>query len=108
MNFYYECERLLQNTSRCLSKRIAEEEESKKRKKELEQLEENKNKWYENLIGKYFILKFNFEVTGFVYIDKSLFEQNSRRYTLYEKYKSRDKISVSIEKHRLCGLIILI
>ena len=29
----------------------AEEEESKKRKKELEQLEENKNKWYENLIG---------------------------------------------------------
>lgn len=82
----------------------AEEEESKKRKKELEQLEENKNKWYENLIGKYFILKFNFEVTGFVYIDKSLFEQNSRNfdsgYTLYEKYKSRDKISVSIEKHR--------
>lgn len=82
----------------------AEEEESKKRKKELEQLEENKNKWYENLIGKYFILKFNSEVTGFVYIDKSLFEQNSRNfdsgYTLYGKCKSRDKISVSIEKHR--------
>lgn len=38
----------------------AEEEESKKRKKELEQLEENKNKWYENLIGEIFYSEIQF------------------------------------------------
>lgn len=74
----------------------------KKRKqeadKEAHDLYENKRRWYEALVGRYFMINFNGASFTCFYVDKEFSSNICTDYVVYDIYRGNDEFSIKKEK----------